>query len=59
MGPQNWFKEAHGQPAEALAREDVGPHLPPGGECLAPISVPLATALVHISAIVLELYSYT
>ncbi|KAL3160344.1 hypothetical protein ABBQ32_010678 [Trebouxia sp. C0010 RCD-2024] len=31
VGPQNWYKEAGGQPAEALPREDVGPHLPPGG----------------------------
>ncbi len=29
--PQNWFKEAQGQPAQALPKEDVGPHLPPGG----------------------------
>ena len=34
VGPQNWFKEAHGQPAEGLPREDVGPHLPPGGKPL-------------------------
>lgn len=34
VGPQNWYKEAGGQPAEALPREDVGPHLPPGGELL-------------------------
>lgn len=31
MGPQNWFKEAHGQSAQELPKEDVGPHLPPGG----------------------------
>ncbi|DBA79440.1 TPA: hypothetical protein ACH3X2_007714 [Trebouxia sp. C0005] len=29
--PQNWLKEAQGQPAQALPKEDVGPHLPPGG----------------------------
>ena len=31
VGPQNWYKEAGGQPAQALPKEDVGPHLPPGG----------------------------
>ena len=31
VGPQNWFKDAQGQAAQALPKEDVGPHLPPGG----------------------------
>ena len=34
VGPQNWYKEAGGQPAQALPKEDVGPHLPPGGQSL-------------------------
>ena len=36
LGPQNWYKEAGGQPAQALPKEDVGPHLPPGGETPTP-----------------------
>jgi hypothetical protein len=30
-GPQHWYAEAHGPPAEHLPPDDVGPHLPPGG----------------------------
>lgn len=30
-GPQHWYAEAHGPPAENLSPDDVGPHLPPGG----------------------------
>ena len=30
-GPQHWYPDAHGRPAEVLPKEDVGPHLPPGG----------------------------
>jgi hypothetical protein len=30
-GPQNWYAQAHGLPAEQLPKGDVGPHLPPGG----------------------------
>lgn len=30
-GPQHWYNEAFGAPAEMLPRYDVGPHLPPGG----------------------------
>ena len=30
-GPQHWYPDAHGRPAESLPKEDVGPHLPPGG----------------------------
>ena len=44
VGPQNWYKEAGGQPAQALPKEDVGPHLPPGGECL-PTPPPLCLRL--------------
>ena len=29
VGYQNWYKEASGQPAQALPKEAVGPHLPP------------------------------
>lgn len=30
-GPQSWYAQAHGLPAEQLPKGDVGPHLPPGG----------------------------
>lgn len=30
-GPQHWYTDVHGPPAEQLPSEDVGPHLPPGG----------------------------
>ena len=30
-GPQHWYPDAHGRPAEVQPKEDVGPHLPPGG----------------------------
>jgi len=30
-GPQNWYEDTKGPPAEALPTGDVGPKLPPGG----------------------------
>lgn len=30
-GPQNWYQNSHGPSAANLPRNDVGPHLPPGG----------------------------
>lgn len=30
-GPQNWYEDVKGPPAEALPNQDVGPKLPPGG----------------------------
>mmetsp|Transcript_28874 Transcript_28874/g.63614 ORF Transcript_28874/g.63614 Transcript_28874/m.63614 type:complete len:1064 (-) Transcript_28874:692-3883(-) len=30
-GPQSWYEDSHGAPADALPKEDVGPKLPPGG----------------------------
>lgn len=30
-GPQHWYNDAFGPPAENLRKADVGPHLPPGG----------------------------
>lgn len=31
VGPQNWYRDIHGLPAEQLPKADVGPTLPAGG----------------------------
>jgi hypothetical protein len=57
-GPQNWYEDVKGPPAEALPTGDVGPKLPPGERaCTLACGLPLCATL-HATGLMLIISAF-